>query len=122
MSVHLEGTVSATDAGRYHVKAVMEGSDAGNYSLKVTAFTWAIEKADLGSAHVTVPDDLIHTGSAVEPDVLVELGGMTLVVGRDYTLSYADNVDAGSATVTVTAVEDGIVTGWKWRGNDCVAR
>lgn len=107
LKVYLRGTISATDAGTYYVKAVMEGSDAGNYSLMVTAFTWTIEKADLGSAHVTVPDGLIHTGSEVEPDVSVELGVMTLVAGRDYTLSYADNVDAGRATVTVTAVKDG---------------
>ena len=107
LKVHLKGTISATDAGTYHVKAVMEGSDARNYLLNVTAFIWIIEKADLGSAHVTVPDGLIHTGSAVEPDVVVEFGGMTLVVGRDYTLSYADNVDAGRASVTVTAVKDG---------------
>ncbi len=107
LNVYLKGTVSATDAGTYHVEVAMEGSDAGNYSLKATAFTWIIEKADMGSAHVTVPDGLIHTGSAVEPDVLVEFGGMTLVAGRDYTLSYADNYDAGTAYVTVTAVEDG---------------
>ena len=107
LKVHLKGTISATDAGTYHVEAVMEGSDARNYSLKVTEFTWSIEKADLGSAHVTVPGGLIHTGSSVEPDASVELGRMTLVVGRDYTLSYENNVDAGRASVTVTAVEDG---------------
>lgn len=118
LNVYLKGTVSATDAGTYHVEVAMEGSDAGNYSLNATAFTWIIEKADLGSAHVTVPDGLIHTGSAVEPDVLVELGGMTLVAGRDYTLSYADNYDAGTASVTVTAVEDGNFEGSRTVGFD----
>ena len=42
-----------------------------------------------------------YDGSAKEPGVTVVLDGTTLTAGTDYTVSYADNVDAGTATVTV---------------------
>lgn len=45
-----------------------------------------------------IPDQK-WTGSAIEPDVTVSLGGRELIAGTDYTLSYEDNVDPGSATV-----------------------
>lgn len=43
-----------------------------------------------------------YTGKAVEPRPVVSMGDATLVEGADYALSYADNVEAGTATVTMT--------------------
>lgn len=62
-----------------------------------------INKLDVESAIVTVHDQL-YTGSAVEPQVNVEFGGATYVLGRDYTLTYADNVSRGTAKVVVTGI------------------
>ncbi len=45
-----------------------------------------------------------YTGSAIEPALTVSDGGITLTSGVDYTLTYADNTNAGTATVTVTGV------------------
>ncbi len=41
-----------------------------------------------------------YTGSALEPDVTID--GLT--AGTDYTVSYEDNTDIGTATVTVTGI------------------
>lgn len=35
-----------------------------------------------------------YTGAKLQPDVLVKYGGETLVKGRDYTLSYGNNINA----------------------------
>lgn len=43
-----------------------------------------------------------YTGEAVEPGVTVELDGQTLTEGTDYYVSYTDNINIGTATVTVT--------------------
>lgn len=43
-----------------------------------------------------------YTGEAVEPGVTVELDGQTLTDGTDYYVSYTNNIDKGTATVTVT--------------------
>lgn len=43
-----------------------------------------------------------YTGKAVEPRPVVSMGDATLVEGTDYALSYAGNVEAGTATVIMT--------------------
>lgn len=43
-----------------------------------------------------------YTGNAITPGVVVETGSTTLTLGTDYTVSYANNVNAGTATITVT--------------------
>lgn len=43
-----------------------------------------------------------YTGNAITPGVVVETGSSTLTLGTDYTVSYSNNVNAGTATITVT--------------------
>lgn len=47
-----------------------------------------------------------YTGSALTPSVTVTLGGKTLVKGTDYTVSYSNNNQAGTATVEITGIND----------------
>ena len=46
-------------------------------------------------------DPQAYTGKTVKPGVTVKNGSTTLVEGKDYTLSYKNNVKIGTATVTV---------------------
>lgn len=48
----------------------------------------------------------VYDGTAREPGFSVVLNGVTLEKDMDYTLEYADNVNAGKATVTITAVAE----------------
>lgn len=43
-----------------------------------------------------------YTGNAITPGVVVETGSRTLTPGTDYTVSYSNNINAGTATITVT--------------------
>ena len=43
-----------------------------------------------------------YTGSAIEPTVTVNVGNKTLTAGTDYTVTYKDNTNVGTATATVT--------------------
>ena len=62
---------------------------------------------DINDADVTLPQTgYDYTGSAIEPVPSVTYGGETLVAGEDYTVSYTDNVDAGTAYVTVRGMGD----------------
>lgn len=63
--------------------------------------TFPIEKADISSAEIAVKN-ATFTGSAVKSDVDVRLGNVTLKEGTHYTLSYKNNVNAGTAQVTVS--------------------
>ena len=60
------------------------------------------EGRDVSKASVDAIPDQAWTGSAVEPRPAVRLGGRTLSEGTDYALSFRDNTDAGTATLTVT--------------------
>ena len=72
----------------------------GNYTGTASG-TFTITAADLSGAKVTVSGGT-YTGSALEPAPTVKLGSKTLKAGTDYTVSYSDNVEVGTATVTVT--------------------
>ncbi len=45
-----------------------------------------------------------YTGSEIKPEVVAYFQGYPLTLNSDYTVSYADNINAGTATVTVTGI------------------
>lgn len=63
----------------------------------------------LGFARIAGLESRTYTGSAIEPKPAVSVGGVALAEGVDYRLSYQDNVNAGTATVTVVGM--GFYTG-----------
>ena len=81
------GTVALTGKGKY------VGSTTGSFTIRPRS---------LADATVSIAAQT-HTGSALTPSPTVTLGGFgELVEGRDYTLSYANNVSVGTANVTIT--------------------
>ncbi len=64
--------------------------------------------SDLRGAKVTLGQTkFTYNGKAQEPSVKVELGGKELIAGEDYTVSYTDNVDAGTAKAVIQAQSAG---------------
>lgn len=55
----------------------------------------------IGDATVSSIANAIYSGRAITPDVTVKRGNITLVKNRDYTLKYSDNIECGTAVVTV---------------------
>lgn len=63
---------------------------------------WTIEKADLSNVTLAIADQK-YTGSPLTPAVSGTLNGTDYSIGAaDYDASYANNTDAGTATVTLT--------------------
>ena len=62
------------------------------------------EKSSLSisNATVTVADQTYAGGKELKPSPTVKLNGKTLKSGRDYTVSYANNKNVGTATITIT--------------------
>ena len=57
----------------------------------------------LEDCQITLPGStMAYDGSAREPKVTVKDGDQTLVEDQDYTVNYANNVNVGTASVTVT--------------------
>lgn len=89
------------------LRATVQAKDGGNYSGEISA-TYRITKADIGKATVRIPAQT-YTGKKIEPSdqIKVTLGGQTLATGTDYEIvSYANNVNKGSASVTLRGIGD----------------
>ncbi len=80
--------------------ATVRVTSKDNVSDSIEA-TFEIAPRPLDGATVVV-SDRVYTGEAVCPEPTVLLEGKELAAGVDYTVSYADNVEPGTATVTVT--------------------
>ena len=76
------------------------GNFAGSLEAEVAMQAKELEESDV----VLESDTVEFTGEAIVPVVTVNSGDALLVEGTDYVVAYSDNVDAGVATVTVTAM------------------
>ena len=98
-----------TDAGKYTVYYKVEGDanhgDVAAQSLDVTiaAKTVASPTITLGTTSYT------YDGTAKEPTVTVK-DGETIITATEYSVSYTNNTNVGTATVTITDVEGGNYT------------
>ena len=66
--------------------------------------SFSINRASISGATVTGIEDKTYTGAAQTVAPTVVVNGNTLKSGTEYTVSYSNNTDAGSATVTITGV------------------
>jgi len=95
----------ATDAGTYTAVATLdEGWSWLDGSTGQRTLKWSIAPVAItATAHADIPDQ-VHTGSACEPPVQLTYGDAVLVEGKDYELSYADNVELGTARAVITGL------------------
>ncbi|NTW28210.1 MAG: hypothetical protein HGA39_02450 [Coriobacteriia bacterium] len=74
-------------------------ANGGNrFPSKVNSVT--ITRALANATASAIPDQA-YTGSAITPSVTLTDGSATLVKDTDYTVTYADNINIGTATVTL---------------------
>ena len=74
----------------------------GNLTGSVTK-TFDICQLDLANAVVKGLSGQVYSGQKCTPEPQVTLYGETLKAGVDFTTSYSNNVDAGQATLVITA-------------------
>ena len=80
----------------------------GNFT-GTTTISWEITAACISNATVTFSspaDYYTYDGSPKEPTMTVKLGNKTLVKGTDYTVAYTNNTNAGTATLTITGINN----------------
>ena len=119
LRLEIPASVTTIQTQREFNPDVLVVCDAGTYAQE-----WAIENGlayDIGSGPVAPPAPepvsisdceiaaiaaKTYTGKAIRPAPAVSYNGVSLVKGTDYKLSYANNVNAGTATVTVKGIGD----------------
>ncbi len=115
-----EETQELTEGTDYRV-AYSDNVDAGTATVTVTGINnykgtltaeFAIEPADIakltGAELILAYESCEYDGNAKKPDVTVTYGEETqeLTDGTDYSVAYSNNVDAGTATVTVAGINN----------------
>ncbi len=101
----IRGTTSATDADEYY--AVLEVKDTTNTCWEGSNSTthrieWSIEECPISEASVSGLGSYVYNGAAQTPKPTLTFNGKALKEGTDYGLSYANNVNVGAATVTIS--------------------
>ena len=96
--IRSSGSDAFKNAGEYSILLTGKGDYAGG---AITSFN--ITRAALASADVTLASDTYtYNGRSQKPAVTVKHGGKKLVPGTDYSVTYSDNVHAGTASVKVS--------------------
>ena len=104
-----EDKTIAPEVGAHGYNVIYTPSDTENYdytdvtriqqvSITVTAKNIADE-----SIAATIPEQT-YTGEARTPEVAVTDGAHTLAANTDYTVAYSNNINAGTATATLTGM------------------
>ena len=75
-------------------------------SAVIKAYTNLEKKTDISSAKITGLTAVNYTGKAQTQTPVVTLDGVTLAKDTEYTVSYKNNTNAGTATVIVTGTGD----------------
>lgn len=78
----------------YHVIGINKYTGA-------TMDTFSIVAASISNTSITNIADQSYTGSEVTPKPTITFNGNTLVEGVDYSLSYVNNVNKGTATIII---------------------
>ena len=80
------------------------GLASTNYAITYTSGTFTITSKSITDTDITIASiaDLVYTGLGQTPSPEVKDGTTVLVKDTDYALSYVDNINVGTATVTVT--------------------
>ena len=86
-----------TNVGTASVKITGNGTYEGSYTTDFKIVSCAI-----GQATCSRIADQTYTGDAIRPSFTVTYNNKTLVKGTDYTLSFKNNVNVGTATIIIT--------------------
>ena len=106
----VSGTTSATNAGTYSATFTLKDTTKYQWSDGTTAaktVSWKINQYNISNVDVGSISDQTYTGSAITPvpvlsKILNGSSKYTLVKDTDYTLSYSNNTNVGTATITAT--------------------
>ena len=87
-----------TETGEARVKVEGVNNFSGTFY-----YTFNIDAKELTEDMIADIAALTYTGNALEPAPVVTYNGMTLNAGTDYTVTYENNTNAGTATLTIAS-------------------
>ncbi len=98
VSVDNAGKITAISPGQAKITAKAGGNPDAKDSCMITV------KQKLNSFYIVGVEDKTYTGKSIKQNVRVTDGNVTLKEKEDYKVNYSDNVEVGTATVTVSGL------------------
>ncbi|MBQ4524231.1 MAG: hypothetical protein IJA10_14985 [Lachnospiraceae bacterium] len=96
-------TLTDSDKAKFH-------SDDSSYAIGLRNNTLALGTSIESATVALNQENYVYNGAPCEPNVTVSLGDKTLNKDTDYTVSYSNNQNAGTATVTINGAGDYVGT------------
>lgn len=88
------------DGGTYTILVTGKGNYAGTKEITLTI----TDQKLVSKLSVSKISPKTYTGEAIEPEVTVKDGKKTLVKDTDYTVSFENNIEVGTATAIITGM------------------
>ena len=102
VSVDSTGKVTANKIGTTDITIFADATET-HYQSKTITVSVTVKKASIKNADVTGIVNKTYNGSEQTQTPVVKAGSATLTEGTDYTIdSYSDNINAGTASVTIS--------------------
>jgi hypothetical protein len=99
------GYTNNKNAGSATITVEITGT--GNYSGNASTFTtFLIMPKDINKVGIASVLDQTYTGTAITPSLTVTDGATALMLDTDYTVAYEDNTAIGTASATVTGINN----------------
>lgn len=101
-----EYTLAApVDAGTYRLKIKTAATDNYN-AAELTDNNWkfTVTKKGITPDVTLTPASFVYSGEENKPAVTLKDGSTALILNKDYTVSYSNNVSAGQAKATIKSV------------------
>ena len=101
--------------GKDYTVAYLNNIRKGTATVRITGIgryagivdkNFSIGSISIENAVVLEISDVAYTGNEIRPEPSVTLNGDELVAGTDFEVSYSDNLNAGTASVIITGIND----------------
>lgn len=93
--------IHAVKAGNPYTRIAVDAKEGSGFKGGLEK-NFTITPVSVKKVTVSGIADAVYTGAEIRPYPVITYKGKTLVKGTDYLLTYKNNVNAGTATVTVT--------------------
>ena len=115
VSVDADGNVTINGVGTANITITASETEKYKKALKTVTITVrenAIEKKKLTDCSVDFEEtSFVYDGNEIMPDVTVSYGNQILQEGEDYRIDYVNNINPGTATIHISAIEES-----EWEG------
>jgi len=77
----------------------------GNYTGNISK-QFVINPLEISNTQIAQIENQTYTGQEVKPDILITNGSSKLILDKDYTLEYQNNINTGTATITINGINN----------------